>query len=67
MKRINHNVANLIEYRFAVTSNQNNITLCTGFFKASRKMTKDEQIIFFHQYTHGQYLKSFVTIDIFEA
>ena len=56
-------------YRFSVTSNQNNKTLGTGFFKSSRKMTKDEQIKFFHQYTNGMYLnkESFVSIDIFEA
>ena len=56
-------------YRFSVTSNQNNKTLGTGVFKSSRKMTKDEQINFFHQYTNGMYLnkESFVSIDIFEA
>ena len=56
-------------YRFTVTSNQNNKTLGTGFFKSSRKMTKDEQLSFFHQYTHGMYLnkESFVSIDVFEA
>ena len=56
-------------YRFSVTSNQNNKTLGTGFFKSSQKMTKDEQLSFFHQYTQGLYLKqeSFVNIDVFEA
>ena len=56
-------------YRFSVTSNQDNKTLGTGFFKSSQKMTKDEQLRFFHQYTQGVYLKkeSFVSIDIFEA
>ena len=56
-------------YRFSVISNQNNKTLGTGFFKSSRKMTKDEQINFFHQYTNGMYLNkgSFVSIDVFEA
>ena len=56
-------------YRFSVTSNRNNKTLGTGFFKTSRKMTKDEQLNFFHQYTHGKYQKeeAFVSIDIFEA
>ena len=42
-------------YRFSVTSNRNGKTLGTGFFKTSRKMTKDEQLSFFHQYTHGKY------------
>ena len=56
-------------YRFSVTSNQDNKTLGTGFFKSSQKMTKDEQLSFFHQYTHGMYLnkESFVSIDVFEA
>ena len=56
-------------YRFSVTSNINNKILGTGFFKSSRKMTKDEQLNFFHQYTHGMYQKeeAFVSIDIFEA
>ena len=56
-------------YRFKVTSKQNNKTLGTGFFKSSRKITKDEQISFFHQYTNGMYLnkESFVNIDVFEA
>ena len=56
-------------YRFSVTSNRNNKILGTGFFKSSRKMTRDEQLSFFHQYTHGKYQKeeSFVRIDIFEA
>lgn len=56
-------------YRFSVTNNLNNKTLGTGFFKSSRKMTKDEQLSFFHQYTHGMYLnkESFISIDVFEA
>lgn len=56
-------------YRFSVTNNQDNKTLGTGFFKSSQKMTKDEQLRFFHQYTQGLYLKkeSFVNIDIFEV
>lgn len=56
-------------YRFAVISNRNNKILGTGCFKSSRKMTKDEQLDFFHQYTHGKYQKEedFVSIDIFEA
>ena len=56
-------------YRFSVTSNRNNKMLGTGFFKTSRKMAKDEQLSFFHQYTHRIYQKeeSFVSIDIFEA
>ena len=56
-------------YRFSVTSNRDGKTLGTGFFKSSRKMTRDEQLNFFHQYTHGMYQKeeAFVNIDIFEA
>ena len=56
-------------YRFKVISKQNNKTLGTGFFKSSRKITKDEQISFFHQYTNGMYLakESFITIEVFEA
>lgn len=56
-------------YRFLVTSKQDNKTLGTGFFKSSKKMTKDERLSFFHQYTQGLYLKqeSFVNIDVFEA
>lgn len=56
-------------YRFSVTSKHNGKTLGTGFFKSSQKMTKDEQLSFFHQYTQGIYLKkeSFVSIDVFEA
>jgi len=56
-------------YRFSVTSNRNNEILGTGFFKTSRKMTREEQLNFFHQYTHGKYQKeaSFVSIDIFEV
>lgn len=55
-------------YRYSVTSKQNDKTLGTGFFISSRKMTKDEQLSFFHQYTHGMYLnkESFVSIDVFE-
>ena len=56
-------------YRFSVISNRNGETLGTGFFKSSRKMTEDERLRFFHQYTHGKYQKEgdFVSIDIFEA
>lgn len=56
-------------YRFSVTSNRNNKMLGTGFFKTSRKMTREEQLNFFHQYTHRIYQKEegFVSIDIFEA
>ena len=56
-------------YRFLVTSKQDNKTLGTGFFKTSQKMTKDERLSFFHQYTNRMYIKheSFVNIDIFEA
>lgn len=56
-------------YRFSVTSNRTGKTLGTGFFKSSRKMTEDERLSFFHQYTHGMYQKeeSFINIDIFEA
>ena len=56
-------------YRFSVTSNRTGKTLGTGCFKTSRKMTKDEQLSFFHQYTHGKYQneEDFVSIDIFEA
>ena len=58
---------NTYKYRFSVTSNGK--TLGTGCFKSSRKMTRDEQLDFFHQYTHGMYQKagSFVSIDIFET
>lgn len=56
-------------YRFSVTSNRNGKVLGTGFFKTSRKMSEDEQLDFFHQYTNGMHQKagSFVSIDIFEA
>ena len=56
-------------YRFKVTSKQNNSTLGTGFFRASKEMTKEEQINFLHQYTNGYYLakESFITIEVFEA
>lgn len=56
-------------YRFKVTSKQNNSTLGTGFFRASKEMTKEEQINFMHQYTNGHYLakESFITIEVFEA
>ena len=56
-------------YRFSVTSNRDGKTLSTGFFKTSRKMTEDERLDFFHQYTHGKYQnkEGFVSIDIFEA
>ena len=63
------NMPSAFGYRFSVTSNRNNKTLGTGFFKTSRKMTKAEQLNFFHQYTHGMYQKedAFIRIDIFEA
>ena len=63
------NQQSVFGYRFSVTSNRNGGTLGTGFFKSSRKMTRDELLDFFHQYTHGKYQKeeSFVSIDIFEA
>ena len=70
MKRYYENMKpSAFGYRFSVTSNQNNKTLGTGFFRASRKITKDEQINFFHQYTNGMYLnkEAFVSIDIFEV
>ena len=56
-------------YRFSVTSKINNKTLGTGCFKSSRKMTKAEQLSFFHQYTNGMYQnkEAFISIDIFEA
>ncbi len=56
-------------YRFKITSMQNSSTLGTGFFKASREMTKEEQIDFLHQYTNGCYLgkESFMNIDVFKA
>jgi hypothetical protein len=56
-------------YRFSVTSNRTGKTLGTGCFKTSRKMTKDEQLSFFHQYTNGMYQnkEAFISIDIFEA
>lgn len=56
-------------YRFKVTSKQNNSTLGTGFFRASKEMTEEEQINFLHQYTNGHYLakESFITIEVFEA
>ena len=56
-------------YRFKVTSKQNNSTLGTGFFRASKEMTKEEQIDFLHQYTNGHYLakESFINIEVFEA
>ena len=65
----NSSLANVSGYRFSVTSNQDNKALGTGFFKSSQKMTKDEQLSFFHQYTHGMYLRkeSFVSIDVFET
>ena len=69
MEALNKNRTINYGYRFLVTSKQNNETLGTGFFKTSRKMTKDERLSFFHQYTNGMYIKqkSFVSIDIFEA
>ena len=69
MEALNKNRTINYGYRFLVTSKQNNETLGTGFFKTSRKMTKDDLLSFFHQYTQGLYIKqeSFVNIDIFEA
>ena len=69
MEILNKNRTINYGYRFLVTSKQDNETLGTGFFKTSRKMTKDELLRFFHQYTQGLYVKqeSFVNIDIFEA
>ena len=69
MKALNKNRIINFGYRFLVTSKQDNKTLGTGFFKSSQKMTKDERLSFFHQYTHGMYIKqeSFVNIDVFEA
>ena len=69
METLNKNRISAFGYRFSVTGNQDNKTLGTGFFKSSKKMTKDEQLCFFHQYTQGLYLKqeSFVNIDVFEA
>jgi len=63
------NMPSAFGYRFSVTSNRNGKVLGTGCFKTSRKLTRDEQLDFFHQYTHGMYQKeeSFVSIDIFEA
>jgi hypothetical protein len=60
---------NTYKYRYSVTSKINNKTLGTGCFKSSRKMTKDEQLDFFHQYTNGMYQnkEAFISIDIFEA
>jgi len=62
------NQNNTYKYRFSVTS-KNNKTLGTGCFKSSRKMTKAEQLSFFHQYTNGMYQnkEAFISIDIFEA
>ena len=69
MEALNKNRIINFGYRFLVTSKQDNRTLGTGFFKTSRKMTKDELLSFFHQYTNRMYIKqeSFVNIDIFEA
>lgn len=63
------NMPSAFGYRFSVKSNQNNIIVGTGFFKSNRKMNKEEQIIFLHQYTNSIYLKKevFVSIDVFEA
>jgi hypothetical protein len=56
-------------YRFSVKSKQNSRIVGTGFFKSSRKMNKEEQIRFLHQYTNGIYFKkeAFLSIDVFEA
>lgn len=61
------NQNNTYKYRYSVTSNGK--TLGTGCFKTSRKMTKAEQLSFFHQYTNGKYQnkEAFISIDIFEA
>jgi len=61
------NQNNTYKYRYSVTSNGK--TLGTGCFKTSRKMTKAEQLSFFHQYTNGMYQnkEAFISIDIFEA
>lgn len=56
-----------ISYRFKITSKQNNSVLGTGSFKVSKEMTDDEQLDFFHQYTHGFYLKQqnlFINVEI---
>ena len=69
MKALNKNRIINFGYRFLVTNKQDNKTIGTGFFKPGQKMTKDERLSFFHQYTHGMYIKqqSFINIDIFEA
>ena len=69
MEALNKNKIINFGYRFLITSKKDNETLGTGFFKSSQKMTKDELLSFFHQYTHGMYIKqvSYVNIDIFEA
>lgn len=56
-------------YRFKIMSKQNNSILGTGRFTSSTAMTKEQQIDFFHKYTHGFYLHkgSFIDVDIFEA
>ena len=63
------NMPSAFGYRFSDTSKINNKTLGTGCFKSSRKMTKAEQLSFFHQYTNGmhQNKEAFISIDIFEA
>ena len=69
METLNKNRIIKFGYRFLVTRKQDNKTIGTGFFKTSRKMTKDERLRFFHEYTQGMYInqESFVNIDIFEA
>ena len=56
-------------HRFSVLSKQNGKTIGTGIFRTSKKMNKDEQIRFLHQYTNGIYLKKedFVDIYVFES
>jgi hypothetical protein len=55
-----------IVYRFKITSKQNNLISGTGSFKVSQKMTDQEKLYFFHQYTNGFYLKKeqFINIEI---
>lgn len=56
-------------YRFKITSKEKNKVFGTGFFKSSRKLNKEEQIDFMHQYTNGAYFdkKSYMDICVFEA
>lgn len=55
-----------IVYRYKITSKQNNSILGTGSFKVSKEMTEEEKLDFFHQYTHGFYLKKeqFINVEI---